>query len=252
MNKNCIILLADRPYFPGAQCLLHSLNKHNDLNGVDTILLTDESDIEEPPFEGIDRVIKINVDEYKNIKCRNHDRYIKAYYKYEAFQDLGYHRNIFIDSDMLCLGDIDLLLEPSNFNVAFMPNLIEDNEAAIVNGHEEVNTGVFYINVHKRDYGNLNKHSLIRYAEIHESDHDQDLINMYMRDKGMGYGRLPRSYNYITEKTHFGYDTGHFMFYTRIFHYMHEKPWTQEEGINYINDLWWRHYKEIEDRIVIC
>ena len=239
--KIAIVFLCDQKFKIGLDVLFHSIKKRNNLDNIDKILFSD--DIKEYRDFSI---ININKDIYKDIPITN-QRFLKTYYKLECFRLNNYDRIIYIDTDMICLGNIKYL---------FSKELNEYNfYAALDNGiglnKERINSGIFVINNPLLNEKTFNE--MINLAIQGESydGGDQGIINQYIFNKKIKIGILPMKYNVL--KRIYKY---HPKIWSevrediRMIHFVGQKPWeikTKKLDMGYykIEKYWLNEYKEL-------
>ena len=156
------------------------------------------------------------------------------YTKYEVFSSSGYDKVIFLDSDILVLGNIDYLID-------FKEDFGAIRELYI----DQFNTGVMVIS--KKYLTEKITQDLIEITNRHGiTEHlDQDMINFYFQDI---ITPIPIEYNFlkIYHKNIF-HNTG-LPKYIKIIHYVVKKPWQQkplvilEEGTLWTERYWHDYY----------
>lgn len=112
-NKNALVFFADNEYLPGFRVLFKSIVKHNAawMSQVDKILIAD-STVETKEFEKEFIIRRIDETQYKSIKLDERFPYWhKTFFKLEIFDFPEYDRVVFLESDLLCTGDISLLFK---------------------------------------------------------------------------------------------------------------------------------------------
>ena len=100
--KTAFITCSDNKFLPGLKKLDDSICKHNNLKGIDKVLISDEIQ------EFRDYKIFTPRKEIYDIPIKN-ERFRKAYHKLTIFSMTEYEKIIYIDADILCLGDISTL-----------------------------------------------------------------------------------------------------------------------------------------------
>jgi hypothetical protein len=111
----CLIVLTDALYLPGTQRLIASWRLHQP--PIPVIALSAEAEVLDDPWlvTHCHRRIVIDPAPYADIRAykkRHSQRHAQTFLKFEAFGDFGFARNLFLDSDILCLKETPALLEP--------------------------------------------------------------------------------------------------------------------------------------------
>jgi lipopolysaccharide biosynthesis glycosyltransferase len=188
---------------------------------------------------------------YNNISLKNYDvsKYEQIdlmkseqsgfgdYTKYEIFSLVDFDKIIFLDSDIVVLGNIDYIIDYSDSFGAVRELYID-----------QYNTGVMVIN--KKYLSEKITNDLIGLTLIYGiTEHfDQDIINFYFDDV---IKPIPIEYNYL--KT---YSKGVFVNtglpkYIKILHFIAKKPWQNkplvslEEGTLWQERYWFNYYSKI-------
>lgn len=214
---------ADKSYKKGLDLLLKTLIFHNPfVKKFDLLLLTDD------------------IVEYKNLKILNCSdievdthvpRFKKTFYKLKLFSLTQYDRVVFIDSDVICLGDISLLISKD----------LEDYEICAAKDYgiklndNIINSGVMVIN--KSTMSNKTYQEMIDLTKINFDKNakdnngngsDQFIINEYFKNNkkiyylDIKYNTLKRIFLHHkklwnkTEKD------------VRLLHFVGNKPWNKD------------------------
>ena len=240
--KIAMVFFVTEEYKIGLDVLLHSLNKHNSLDNIDKILITND-------IKNYNNFEVMNIDEsaYKNTVKVN-PRFEKTFYKFEAFKIKGYDRIILMDCDMLCLGDISYLFssEINKYNLYG----VQDYDDGL--NSKKINTGLLVINkpmINEDVYRDL-----IRFSELvyFMDGGDQGIINHYLKKNNIDFGYLPTKYNVI-KRIYKNYPS----LWEKIkkdlclLHFVAIKPWEENsESFDYssLDKLWYTEYDEIFKR----
>lgn len=170
-------------------------------------------------------------------------------YKLPVFELAEYDKILFLDSDMLIIGDIKELFDKNESLVACLDRVDESygNKDWIVRNEEYFNFGLFVLNkpyIHEEmlnelkivfTYTNFDK--ITRSNPCHGSFVDQDMANAYFLNKSVLLA--PSAYNF----DRYSYDKGDNE-EVKIIHYIEKnKPWeTKIDSLSY--DKW----KEYENK----
>jgi lipopolysaccharide biosynthesis glycosyltransferase len=188
---------------------------------------------------------------YNNILLKNYDvskydqiELIKSeqtgfgdYTKYEIFSLIDFDKIIFLDSDIVVLGNIDHIIDYTESFGAVRELYID-----------QFNTGVMVIN--KKYLSEKITNDLINLTLIYGiTEHfDQDIINFYFSDV---IQPIPIEYNYLkTYSKHVFINTG-LPKYIKILHFIAKKPWQNkplvslEEGTLWQERYWFDYYSKI-------
>jgi len=158
------------------------------------------------------------------------------YTKYEMF-NLDFDKIIFLDSDIVVLGNIDYLLE-FNGDIGAIRDLYID----------QYNTGVLVVS--KKYLNEKIKKDLINLTKIYGyTEHfDQDIINFYFYDV---ITEIPISYNYLKTYSKEIFKNVGLPKHIKILHFIAKKPWqnknlvTLEEGTLWQEKYWFDYYSKI-------
>jgi lipopolysaccharide biosynthesis glycosyltransferase len=235
---------ADKNFVHGPKKLHKTLLQHNKkLEGMDFVLLS--NDIKEMPgFE----VRRFNPNRYRKIsfmkrkRTGNTRRFQKTFYKFEVFAIQGYDRMVFLDSDLLCLGDVSQLFNPglTKFDLCAVPDT-NGKARHHKDGYYRINSGMQVIN--KGMIGAGIRDELIEFAEAGKSwdGGDQGTLIEYLWAKKKSVKYLPLTYNTLkrmvvknpTLWAKLKPDVRLLHFVGRV------KPWTgHEKGYQAVEQIW--------------
>ena len=175
--KIAIAFLVTGKYKIGLDVLLHSLDRHNSLNEIDKILITD--DIEK--YNDL-KIINVDGKIYKDV-IKPNPKWAKTFYKFEIFKMYDYDRVIFLDCDMLCVGDISYLFS-SEINKYDLCGVRSSDYGR----SKQINSGLLVVNkslLNENTYKDLIKIS--KKKSFHDGG-DEGIINYYLI--------LSKNYNY--------------------------------------------------------
>lgn len=164
--------------------------------------------------------------------------YKKALAKFVVFGLAQYDKLLFLDSDMLVLGDISELFE------------IEEDFAACIDmgTPEEFNTGLMFIKNKWLDRKNVDKlfdYSKDNFSYRGDQEHINKLINGNLKI-------LPSQYNTLKDQHR---NVGSWLANVKILHYISKKPWTPYHPTHHkagnlecleIDKLWFKYFNELE------
>jgi lipopolysaccharide biosynthesis glycosyltransferase len=196
-SKVAICFVANKKYIDGLKVAVSSIRR-NHANVPTIILLSD--DIEEMP-QGVDKLIKIDEDDYRHLEIFPdlHKMYLwpkSIFYKLSIFNVRGYDRIIFIDADMLVIRDISDLWDLDKYNeFDFYATYTAPQYVGTDKEHKDnlcsaimvINKNLLNVKVYKK---------LIEMAVLHKSydGSDQGVINYYLRTESVTYGLMNQFY----------------------------------------------------------
>lgn len=159
------------------------------------------------------------------------------YTKYEIFSIKDVEKIIFLDSDVLVLGNIDYLID-----------FKEDFGAARDLYIDQFNTGVMVIS--KKYLNEVTTDHLIHLTNIFGStEHlDQDIINSYFADD---IKEISLSFNFLKIYHKPIFIRSGLPSHVKILHYVVKKPWQKkdivplEEGTIWLEKYWFEYYSKI-------
>lgn len=225
------MVLTDTLYLPGTVRLLESWLRHNE--ALPAIALSrDPAALADPDLTAltterhlIDTASYADIRPYKKSRSQRH---AETFYKFEAFRDFGYERNIFLDSDLLCLRETPALLEPSDHALlAALDTGFKKTRG--YKGHDhEINSGV--LSIHRSLLGESTITQLKRLARENPgrsgyNSGDQGIINKWIYANEIDLGLLPSEYNLIKKD----YQDTDGLDCCRLLHFCDRKPWFENE-----------------------
>jgi lipopolysaccharide biosynthesis glycosyltransferase len=245
-SKVAICFCANKKYIEGLTTAIYSLRK-NSKNIPTIILFSDE--IEELP-KGVDKLIKIDVDDFRYIELFPYLlpdglKWNKSiFYKLSIFNVQGYDRIVYIDSDMLIVKDISDLWDLNKYNeYDFYSTWSEPCRVVFPDSYK--NHYCSALMVINKNFSNVQVYKkLIEMAVLQKTydGSDQGVINYYLRKKSVPCGLINQSYNVHAFKNgsykykesekpakvlHFPVGPGHFKsWYDRIYHDIFKKEYS--------------------------
>lgn len=226
-NASVLLVLTDQLYLPGTIRLLESFFHHN--GKIPAIALSrDPQALIDPRLKALTiRQVEVDPEPYTTIrpyKKRHSQRHSETFFKFEAFQDFGYERNLFLDSDILCLNPTPLLLENSSSSLlAALDSGFKPTRS--YKGHpNEINSGVLSIPRALLGISTVQELQEIARNEPGRGGYnsgDQSVINKWIHRKNVPLTLLPESYNLI-KKDYFDSEG---LESCKLLHFCDRKPW---------------------------
>ncbi|MBC2604860.1 glycosyltransferase [Pelagicoccus albus] len=239
----CIVVLTDSLYLPGTLKLLESWRHHNQPLPV-VALSKDPETLADSRLRAItEKQVLLETDSYRDIqpyKKRRSRRHAETFYKFEAFRDFGYRRNLFLDSDILCLGPVPELLGENDCPLMAAPDTGFRKTRGYKGHLAEVNTGVLSIH---RDL--LGERTISQLKEIAQNEPgrggynsgDQGIVNKWIHRNGMAVSLLTPEYNLIKKD----YSDLSGLETCRLLHFCDRKPWIKSlDQPHPLEELWFR------------
>lgn len=225
-----ICTVANEQYKPGAVALMRSIKKNNPSLKFKSILMS--YDMKE--CEGYETTIKYEMEDFAYLrKLPTKPRLRYAWDKFHIWTYLQtYDRVIFLDSDMICIGDISDLLSDKYDDYDFV---------GVSNGPEkDFNTGLMLLNksiLNDAVWDKLWELAInYRKYDININNGDETIINYLIRDEMCRVGRLPINKWMLSDdpRKEFNLDEGKFI------HYVVHKPWILQGKYN---DIWQKYFQ---------
>jgi len=188
-------------------------------------------------YNNID-IKKFDSKKYSEIeKLKEQQMSFGDYTKYEIFSLTEFEKIIFLDSDVVVLGNIDYLIDFDG-DIGGVRDLYID----------QYNTGVLVIS--KKYLSEKITNDLIHLTIIYGiTEHlDQDIINNYFYEN---ITEIPISYNYLKTYSKEIFKNTGLPKHIKILHYIVKKPWQQkplvylEEGTIWQERYWFEYYSKI-------
>ncbi len=223
----CLVVLTDSLYLPGTRRLIESWHRHHPPIPI-IALSADEAALEDPfLLTHCHRRIAIDPAPYADIRPyqkRRSQRHAQTFFKFEAFSDFGFARNIFLDSDILCLKPAPALFKPGNAPL----RAVSDSgfrPTRAYKGHPiEINSGV--LSIGRALQGAATIARLQDIARTHPgrggyNAGDQGIINKWIHADDIPVDLLPPDYNLIRKD----YADSNGLQDCRLLHFAGHKPW---------------------------
>jgi lipopolysaccharide biosynthesis glycosyltransferase len=232
MSSCCLVLLTDSLYLPGTLRTIRSWQATNP--GFPVIALSREeaalqsTDLEALTSERvlIDTTPYADISPYKKSRSKRHAH---TFYKFEAFADFGYERNIFLDSDILCLREAPGLYPKANDRLQAVPDSGFKKTRGYKGHAGEINSGVLSIPRGLQGKQTIEQLRVIARENPGRSGYnsgDQGIINKWIHRHGVKQELLPPEYNLIKKD----YSSTDGLSDCRLLHYCGRKPWFPHLG----------------------
>ena len=174
---------------------------------------------------------------YEIDELKKQQNFFGEYFKYEIFSIDGVNKILYLDSDVVILGNIDYLID-------------YDGEFGGVRDLyiDQYNTGVLVIGkkyLNKNITNDLISQTLIYGITEHS---DQDIINKYFYDV---ITEIPISYNYLKTYSKSLFQNTGLPNHIKILHFIVKKPWQNkplvllEEGTLWQERYWFEYHSKI-------
>jgi lipopolysaccharide biosynthesis glycosyltransferase len=188
---------------------------------------------------------------YNNISIKNYDtgkyfeieklkeqqRAFGDYAKYEIFSLTEYNKIIFLDCDIVVLGNIDYLIDYDKpFGAVRELYIDQYNTGVMVIGKEFLNEKITHDLIHLTTIYGITEHL------------DQDIIDFYFTDV---ITPIPIEYNYLKTYSKEIFRNSGLPKYIKILHFIAKKPWQNkplvflEEGTIWQERYWFNYYSKI-------
>lgn len=255
VNKNILwCTVCNDKYYKGLLVLLYSIQKHNTKFNFNFKVYYN-NDLSPKNMENLKKV-------YSNIIFENNSIFndkSKLYMCLLPFKEYNYDKVIFIDSDILCLGDI---MELSYYNYKYLTVCVDTDNRLLFNNYItipkilNINTGVFILPKNLRNKKIFDE--LINYSNKYPNEKlgDQDIINKYFYKKYVTY--LPSKFNCKTNN--FRYIKYNSDYDIRLLHYTGiDKPFlktnynfeyikNKNSNIKYVYKIYYKYIDEINSK----
>jgi lipopolysaccharide biosynthesis glycosyltransferase len=178
---------------------------------------------------------------YCNVNLnKTHKKLQKTYYTLDVFSYTEYDRIVFIDSDVLILGDLECIFDCTDRIAGAKAYNTKLDQLG-----DRINSGVFVIN--KPVIGDRIYKKLLRIAQRGHSMPDQRTINCCFKDE-MCF--INKSFNVEKRMLHTK-KYKHVLENAKVIHYVAKKPWEDGKDFNEIENsyselekMWWDCYNE--------
>lgn len=257
-SDSCLVVLTDALYLPGTRRLIESWNLHHP--PLPLIVLSPEAEVLCDPFllAHCHRRIPIDPAPYADIQPyqkRRSQRHAQTFFKFEAFGDFGFERNIFLDSDILCLKQAPALLAPGSTPLrAVLDSGFRKTRA--YKGHAiEINSGV--LSIGRALLGATTIDRLQDLARMHPgrggyNAGDQGIINKWIDADQIDVDLLPPAYNLIKKN----YADTQDLPDCRLLHFAGHKPWlgrqrndATDPAVEVLEELWHTGPSEVAEAV---
>ena len=159
------------------------------------------------------------------------------YTKYEIFSLTEFDKIIFLDSDIVVLGNIDYLIDfKESFGAVRELYIDQYNTGVMVIGKPFLNEKITYDLIHLTTIYGITEHL------------DQDIIDYYFTDI---IKPIPIEYNYLKTYSKQIFQNTGLPKYIKILHFIAKKPWQNkplvflEEGTIWQERYWFEYYSKI-------
>ena len=228
----CLVVLTDSLYLPGTRRLLESWGRHH--RPLPIIVLSADAEVLRDPWllAHCHRCIAIDPAPYADIrpyKKRHSRRHAQTFFKFEAFGDFGFERNVFLDSDILCLNPAPALLERGTVSLRAALDTGFRRTRAYKGHAKEINTGVLSIGRAVQGPATIARLQHIARTQPGRGGYnagDQGIINKWIHADRIEVDLLPADYNLI--KKDYADPTG--LADCRLLHFAGHKPWLGQRG----------------------
>ncbi|EDY81452.1 Glycosyl transferase family 8 [Verrucomicrobiia bacterium DG1235] len=248
MPPACLVVLTDSLYLPGTLRLLQSWSKHNPPLPVIALSKDPATLVNARLISLSHKRLLIDSADYASIrpyKKSRSKRHAETFYKFEAFRDFGYERNIYLDSDILCRRPAPLLHEASPYSLlAALDTGFQPTRG--YKGHpQEINSGV--LSIHKsiqgqKAIGQLKEIATQNPGRSGYNAGDQGILNKWIHQRDIDLELLPRDYNLIKKD----YADTTELKTCRLLHYCARKPWFEPKQEPEALEQLWLDNSEIE------
>jgi lipopolysaccharide biosynthesis glycosyltransferase len=222
----------------GFKSMMNSLKRYNPWFNLPLVILDDglsEESIETVKFiYGKVHFHTIRKESYKKVNFNVTNKRLRCtYYKLDFFNISGYDRLVFIDSDVIVLGNIKELFDCS---AGFAAVKGYDPRRDIL--RRDFNSGVFVVN---KMYLTAQVYTeLLKICQKGFKMPDQKTMNIFF---GGRTTFLDKVYN-VEKRMLYTSNLKHYLNNARILHYVGEKPWNKktniiEEQFSVLERKWW-------------
>ena len=206
--RAAFITLASDDYFLGAQQLFQSIKLKTKVREYKCILLSNEEHAQEffgDLFDEIQRFPAISVEVPSSLVVPRFEFTLNKLYALAYLEQSGFDRVIFLDSDLMCLSNLDFLLHSdlNDYQILAVLDLACERYYPIeisnlgLNPSKIFNTGCFILNksiLDTLDYKNLITKVTTSVKSYDGSD--QGYWNFVVQNSEVKFGELPLRFNY--------------------------------------------------------
>jgi len=180
-------------------------------------------------------IVTFDTEKYKNIEAlKAENMAFGDYTKYEIFSIQNVDKIIFLDCDVVILGNIDNLID-YECGIGAVRDIYID----------QFNTGVIVIGK-KYLHQNITQDLIDLTIKYGITEHlDQDIINVYFEGE---FEEIPLSYNFLKTYHKALFKNSELAKHIKVLHYIVKKPWQQkpllplEEGTIWLERYWFSYY----------
>jgi lipopolysaccharide biosynthesis glycosyltransferase len=243
----CVATVLNNDFVEYFLVFLHSIRKHNPWFKLPIIIFYSQlrSALSTHNQTRIRKAYKqvefreVDESKYEHFKKDTPERLLPALFKLETFGIKGHNRVIFLDADMLCLGDISQLFT-SDIDFGAVPagkdRDVKERVANTFRRRVGFNSGVMVIG--EKYLNDRTYESLFRYKSGPCAD--QDVLNRFFRFRKVYC--FPHQYNYHAQFFWNGKNTDD----VRILHFAGEKPLEKPELPRM--KVWFEEKEEMEQK----
>ncbi|MDQ8197167.1 glycosyltransferase [Pelagicoccus enzymogenes] len=246
MSTTCLVVLTDSLYLNGTIRTLRSWQARNP-NFPVIALSRDPIALQSNELASLcqERVL-IDAQDYSDIspyKKSRSKRHAQTFFKFEAFRDFGYERNIFLDSDVLSLREAPALYA-NNQSPLLAARDTGFRKTRGYKGHpNEMNSGVLSIGRSLLGQTTVEQLKAIARENPGRSGYnsgDQGILNKWIHSYGIPLEALPPEYNLIKKD----YTDTSGLESCRLLHYCDRKPWFPYAGERGELEALWHNFTD--------
>lgn len=198
--NTAIVTLVNKRFLPGWAALLCSLKSHELTCEVPIVVLSDDPEVIEHPLIGshayhrvlidaeeLKRYYRVSKQEVRENKYRS-DFGNYTFLKFQMFQDFGFDRNLFLDSDLIVLRNPIDLFTHSECDIFGMPPFVPAFEGIDRSDHEQVETVVRGLLRYPSEYaGNRFNTGVLSFGrKLMDRECRSELLNMAIERSFLG------------------------------------------------------------------
>lgn len=220
-------MLTDTLYLPGTRRLIESWCAHHP--PLPVIALSADAAALSDPFlvAHCHRRVPIDPAPYADIRPyrkRHSRRHAQTFFKFEAFGDFGFARNVFLDSDILCLREAPALVAPGTAPLRAVRDSGFRKTRAYKGHPNELNSGVLSIGRSLQGAATVARLQDLARSSPGRGGYnagDQGILNKWIHADGIEVELLPPDYNLIRKD----YAETDGLADCRLLHFAGHKPW---------------------------
>lgn len=249
MNNVALVSMISKSFIPGFVGFITSFLEHNSWFSSPIVLIDIDLNEQERQYCNLyySNIIykKPNKKAYKRVNWKKTQPHLwNTYYTLDIFTYKEYDRVVFIDLDILVLGDIsELFFSSIGKKVGGVQAYYKSCDELL----NYINAGVIVVNLNKISENFYTK--IIDFVSRGYKYPEQDAINKYMRNDIM---YLPKKYN-VEKRMLFSKKYPFDIEEVLMLHFVALKPWQKERKINEKRDridfvelekVWWEYYEK--------